>query len=224
MLVEAEDDTTPDPQPDRVDSEVTSSRISEWLVGVDPSGADEAAPARAPQQAAGTLPEDDEIALPDKYGYRQVVFESAAYKTLVARLQRQALLTPLTEADAMMTIRRRILQQLPQTRHLSRQTESETFSIVLRAPWDPLAFLRDQYEGPQDPGELLGRVITLTGSMGDAQALPCSEYLSQTWPTTGPHMLAAVTEALETGEKASSRSTWYPLPFKYSHMAKRLLL
>ncbi|KAK4095834.1 hypothetical protein N658DRAFT_437414 [Parathielavia hyrcaniae] len=205
MLGLCEDDTTPDREPDPVDSEVTSSRISEWLVGLGAPGADEPAPACEPQ-AAAALPEDDEIHLPDRHQYRQVIFESAAYNALVARLERQALLTTLTEADAMMTIRHGIVQRLQRrqdySRHISRHTEAATFEMGLHVGWRPLTFLNDQYDTSKSPGKLIQRVITLTGSMNDAQALPCSEYMSQTWPTTGPHILAAVVELLETGRQA----------------------
>ncbi|KAK4100298.1 hypothetical protein N658DRAFT_559776 [Parathielavia hyrcaniae] len=64
------------PGTDPVDSEITSSRISEWLVGLGEPGADESTPT-CELQAAAALSED-EIHLPDKRRYRHVVFESAA--------------------------------------------------------------------------------------------------------------------------------------------------
>jgi len=212
MLELSEEDAAPQREPDPVSDEVTSSRIGEWLVSLDAPGPDESSLAREPQ-AAAALPEDDEIFLPDKHGYRQVVFDSLAYKTLVSRLERRVRLAIPAEADGMMAIRQRILGRLRQKQHVSRHSESETFQMVLSATWDPIAFLRDQYEeGSGPPGELLGRVITLTGSMDDAQALPCSEYLSQTWPETGPHILAVVTASMQTDSNISSRSAEQQTP------------
>ena len=212
MLGLAKENAAPHREPDPVDDEVTSSRISEWLVGLNAPKPDEAVILVAnEQQSAAAPPDDNEISLPDMHEYRQAVFDSVAYKTLVSRLERQVRLTLPTETDAMTTIRQRIPQELARRQHISRHAESETFTMLISAAWDPLAFLRGQYEGFDALGELLGRVITLTGSMGDAQALPCSEYLSQTWPTIGPHVLAIIAESLRT-EKDALGGNWHINP------------
>jgi len=205
MLELSDEDAAPQREPDPVSDKVTSSRIGEWLVSLDAPGPEESLLAREPP-AVAALPEDDEIFLPDKHGYRQVVFDLLANKTLVSRLERRVRLAIPAETDGMVAIRQRILSRLRQKQHVSRHSESETFQMVFSAAWDPIAFLRDQFEGSWSLGELLGRVITVTGSMEDAQALPCSEYLSQTWPTTGPHILAAVTSSMQTNSSISSRS------------------
>lgn len=157
------------------------------------------------QQSGAAPPDDNEISLPDKHGYRQTIFDSPAYKTLVSRLERHVKLTLPTETDAMMAIRQRILQELKERQYINRHAASQTFTMPISAAWDPLAFLRDQYQEFNTPGELLMRVITLTGSMGDAQALPCSEYPSQTWPTIGPQILAQIAKSLHTGKGASGK-------------------
>lgn len=61
--------------------------------------------------------------------------------------------------------------------------------------WDPISFLREQqYQGSLH--ETIEKVITLTGSTKNAQALTTLEYLRQTWPTTGEHILQLVKDVL----------------------------
>jgi hypothetical protein len=162
-----------------VDSEFTNSRIGEWLGDLDgvpavegpnpfPSDADA-------QEQLVSLPDgedddDNEIILPDKYGYRQAVFGSTPYNALVARLTREALLAPcpLEEGEGMSNIRTQILAAIPDRRSVSRRSDSQIFKIAIDANWNPIQFLGNQYGGFSDPQDLLGKVITLTGSMSDA--------------------------------------------------------
>jgi len=94
------------------------------------------------------------------------------------------------------TVRAKILSLLPESRHVSRKVESETFKAHFTAEWGLASFLDEQYQGQASPEELLAKVITLTGSTSDTQALPCSEYLRQTWPWSGERVLRAVSRAL----------------------------
>jgi hypothetical protein len=48
----------------------------------------------------------------------------------------------------------------------------------------------------ESPSEALERVITLTGSANDAQTTTTGEYLSQTWPATGKHVMLLVTNIM----------------------------
>lgn len=41
--------------------------------------------------------------------------------------------------------------------------------------------------------------ITLTGSLIDAQALPCIEYLRQTWPLSGEYILRLLQKLMDSG-------------------------
>lgn len=213
MLGMGEED---DPLPrdlDQVDDEQTSVRISEWLVGVDAPTATPDAPGPSPhvEVTVENLHVDDEVILPDKHGYRQVVFDSAPYKALLSRLAREISLTPLVEGDAMDVIRSQILKTLPERRHVSRYVESETFTMVFNATWDLAEFLITQYETSYQPENVLGKVITLTGSISDAQALPCSEYLSQTWPATGHHVLEVISRSFQIDKQVTSkRSIQHP--------------
>jgi hypothetical protein len=215
------EDALPQREQAQVDAEAISSRVREWLVGLDDSGPNETSQPHDVLSAV-VLPDHDEVSLPDKRGYRDVVFGSPAYKALVARLKRRARLTQPAETDAMMSIRRRILKELPHERHISRHSESERFTMALRVAWNPKVFFQNQYQGFEAAAELLPRVITLTGSADDAQALPCSDYLFQTWPSTGPHVLNAVKRSLETEEKVSSMSLMRKRHSLPVHVCRRL--
>jgi len=207
LLELAEEDSASQRERDRFDLNVTSSRVSDWLIGLDcPPAADEPVARTHELQPTISSEVEEEVILPDKHDYREVVFKSEAYKTLVGRITREASLTLITGSDAVSKIRSAILKTLPSQQYVSRHVESEMHTMVLRVAWEPVAFLEHEYGSSEKPREMLGRVITLTGSMSNAQALPCSDYLSQTWPMTGPHVLAVVGEALQSGDGATSKS------------------
>ncbi|KAK0751264.1 hypothetical protein B0T18DRAFT_319853 [Schizothecium vesticola] len=199
MLSQDEVDNAMARESDRVNNEFTSSRIGEWLTGLGGSAPPAEEPVRVihDEHLDQDLLENDEVVLPNKHGYRQVVFDSVPYRTLLSRLTREALLTSLAEGDAMNTIRRQILAILPDRRRVSRYRESETFTMVFDAQWNPATFLEHQFGGSVEPEDVLGKVITLTGSMSEAQALPCAEYLRQTWPATGTHILDTIEKSLQ---------------------------
>ena len=68
--------------------------------------------------------------------------------------------------------------------------------MTFTADWNPTEFLCQQFGSQCDISRLLGEVLTFTGTATDAQILPCSEYLDQTWPTTGLAFLELLRKAL----------------------------
>lgn len=72
--------------------------------------------------------------------------------------------------------------------------------------WDPIAFLKDQ-EYKEDPAEALPIVITLTGSADNAQALTCSQYLQQKWPSYGLQVLELIQSVLRSQPNVPAGST-----------------
>jgi hypothetical protein len=61
--------------------------------------------------------------------------------------------------------------------------------------WDPLKFMEEQgYSG--DERSILDKIITINGSLHEAQALTCAQYMQQTWPATGADTLGAIVSAL----------------------------
>jgi hypothetical protein len=61
--------------------------------------------------------------------------------------------------------------------------------------WDPLHFTQEQgYTEAAE--EVIKYAITLTGNMSQAQVMPCGQYLSQVWPSSGSVVLQMVQDAL----------------------------
>ena len=151
-----------------------------------------------PEELPDIEPLEDEIDLIDLSRYHSLITESSAFDWLVGSLQRELQLANST-VDGMMHIRRRILQGLPTPRHVSRKQAVPSVKVTFTAPWDPVSFVEEQgYDTEVE--DLLGKVITLTGSSEDAQATTCEQYLCQTWPSTGMHMLRIIGDTLQGGE------------------------
>jgi hypothetical protein len=116
-------------------------------------------------------PLEDEVDLNDLYRYQSLITESSAFDWLVGSLQRELQLAN-SAVDGMMNIRRRILQGLPSTRHISRKQAVPSVQVTFTAPWDPISFIEEQgYDVEIE--DILGKVITLTGSSADVQATTC---------------------------------------------------
>ncbi|ETS81700.1 hypothetical protein PFICI_06702 [Pestalotiopsis fici W106-1] len=74
---------------------------------------------------------------------------------------------------------------------------SEVQTILFYFDWDLKGFMENQYREAQSSAAI-GRVITLTGSCQDAQALTCAQYLEQTWPMTGKVTLQLIMDLLDS--------------------------
>jgi hypothetical protein len=125
--------------------------------------------------------------LPQLRIYREFLASSSAYQWLVDSLRREINLAHV-EPNCMETIRQSIIQALPNARTVSRKVPADTFSVLVEMDWNVKEFLRSQDYGVPEV-QALRRALTITGSAVDAQALPCAEYLRQTWPTTASSFL-----------------------------------
>ncbi|MCJ1393379.1 hypothetical protein MMC18_006252 [Xylographa bjoerkii] len=83
------------------------------------------------------------------------------------------------------------------------------FSVQVH--WNVLDFLREQFDGYTQVA--LGSIVTLTGTAKLAQATTAGEYLKMHWPISGPALLVALQEAIESHELRSS-TTWPELNAK----------
>lgn len=75
-------------------------------------------------------------------------------------------------------------------------------SIAYKVLWEVPRFLKGYF--PQS--QRLGNVLTLTGDAKDSQALPCGEYLKNTWPRISEHILQAMEEVLQTSIKGHAET------------------
>jgi hypothetical protein len=73
---------------------------------------------------------------------------------------------------------------------ISRRRKPVLFTVRLELDWDLVGFLKSQEYDEETPARkeslhtFVRRVITLSGDENIVQALPCSEYMEQIWPTT----------------------------------------
>lgn len=77
------------------------------------------------------------------------------------------------------------------------------YSVVLRVHWD----LRDFVSQELDTTDQISDMITLTGTLSQAQALTCEAYMRQTWPQSGSQMLEAVKHVLINEKSCKYLST-----------------
>jgi hypothetical protein len=147
-------------------------------------------------------PLEDEIDIQDLDRYQSLITGSTAFEWLVGSLQRELQLDN-TASAGMTFIRRRILQGLPTPRHISRNKAVPSVQVTFTAPWDPVSFIQEQGYDPATE-DLLGKVITVTGSSEDVQATTCKEYLCQTWPSTGKYILRIIEDTLCSSVTGSS--------------------
>lgn len=150
-----------------------------------------------PEGEADDEDQEDDDDIPDLIVYRKIVLGAPAFKTLVATLQRECLLvTP--ELDFMREIGQKLLECLPLSPRISRRRSAESFKVKCTVSWDPITFLITQEYTPQ-PATAFETAITLTGSNRIAQALPCGQYLSQTWPSTGEQIMGLIKGLIRKG-------------------------
>ncbi|GAB1195455.1 hypothetical protein APSETT444_004714 [Aspergillus pseudonomiae] len=145
--------------------------------------------------------------LPQLQSYRALIINSPSYKWLLTILHRECMLAP-PEANVIHQIRDYILAVLPVSPIISRKTPTMTFEVFVRLNWNPIAFYTEQ-EYAESPKDAMERAITLTGSRTTAQALTCSQYMSQTWPLTGIQILQLITE-FASGEHNNRPSAVLP--------------
>ena len=128
--------------------------------------------------------------------YRQLLQGSNAFSWLLSTIRRDVELTGL-EPVAMRSIREAVLGSFHNFRQpVSRWRKPRRVEMRFVVAWDPLAFLA--HEGyHEEPQIALGRVICITGSQYIAQALPCREYMRQTWPSTGIQTLDLIEKVVE---------------------------
>ena len=69
------------------------------------------------------------------------------------------------------------------------------YSVALRVHWELEEYLDKYFDAKDDNGN----IMTLTGEVACAQALPCGEYMQQTWPRTGAATFTAVQYTLLHG-------------------------
>ena len=129
--------------------------------------------------------------------YLNLTTDTPAYNCLVGYLRRELYLN-CSEAYVMAEVGTRIADSLPQSEKVTWRKAATTHSMVFELDWDPQAFVWDQ-EIDEECGNAVSMAVTVTGCTDDAQALSCSQYLTQTWPGAGPELLELIKGAVRDG-------------------------
>jgi hypothetical protein len=130
--------------------------------------------------------------------------ESDAYQWLIFKLcQHDRLSFP--DTNTLKEIGTMFFSQLcaqGRMRKMSRHKPTPLASITFQLNWDPRLY--SQILNPSnDPSGILSKCLCLTGTRSEAQALTVSEYVLQTWPVTGKHIIHLLEEliALPNGQE-----------------------
>jgi hypothetical protein len=133
----------------------------------------------------------------DRADYHSLVSKSSAYEWLLGRLRVELKLIP-TGPNTMESIRTTILASLLPVWRISDKRPPQPAKASFEMDWDPIGFIAEQ-DYLLAPEEVIETALTLTGTLEDAQATTCVEYLRQTWPRTGEHTLQLVKLTLQSG-------------------------
>ncbi|KAK7990856.1 hypothetical protein PG990_015136 [Apiospora arundinis] len=169
--------------------------LDRWLGFSDEDGYEEL-PAVHHGDSSDPSIAEDEFRILEMEQYVNVVFQHRTYRWLVAQLQREILLSR-ANPDTLDTIRDEILRLAPLNGHVTRRKAPVSVCVTYMVQWDIMKFFRGQEYKIPNHKAISGAVI-LTGSYIDAQAVTCFDYMSQTWPLTGPRTLELVQQLVQT--------------------------
>ncbi|GLA68590.1 hypothetical protein AtubIFM55763_005331 [Aspergillus tubingensis] len=151
--------------------------------------------------------EDGDENLPEHTEFWSLITSSPVYEWLLGSLRRKLHLQP-AEPNVQDAIRDRILETLPSSRRVSRYDQPTIYQVEFLLNWDPASFIAEQEYDTSKEG-FLGKIITITGSGQDAQAMTCLQYLQQTWHSYGADILQLV-EATLLSERDYKHSCTLP--------------
>lgn len=152
-------------------------------------------------ETTSTVSDNADVARTDVGLYREFIKTTPAYRWLIASLQRESILTRGTP-DIMETIKDSILNALPSGHKMSKHVPPQAYKVTFEVAWEPLSFLKDQ-QYVEIPEKAIQKAITFTGTGNDAQAMTAREYLEQTWPATGAHVMQLVSDVLSNSMEHS---------------------
>jgi hypothetical protein len=145
--------------------------------------------------------------------YHKIIFDSAAYKWLLASLINETILQWSTKESHVMVkgIRQRILDQLP-TGTVGKQRALFGHKVKFDLQWGDTFkgwFEHETIDRCIRSDQSFAELITVTGSAEEAQALTIKQYLYQTWPKRGPQLLGVLQNAINSHEHYYSGKTIY---------------
>ncbi|KAI0890573.1 uncharacterized protein GGS22DRAFT_15409 [Annulohypoxylon maeteangense] len=139
--------------------------------------------------------QNETLNLPTIEKYTRLIFADPGYLWLLDRLRREITFAN-PDSHILDEIRSQIRQTVPPAMPLVRGKFPGYITIKYILDWDILGFLHSQEYNPST-ADVIAKVITLTGSSMDAQALSCRDYMVQIWPSTGCKTLAVLQNSLK---------------------------
>ncbi|KAL1637009.1 hypothetical protein SLS58_009535 [Diplodia intermedia] len=198
---EDEDDT--DDENVKTDSgHITAASIRQWQEGLELAIEPEDVELTSPYIDPDEDDEPDETELPS---YRKLVVGTPEFDWLIGNIRKELVLqtAPNSAVEAISGRIRACIRSMRRFRHISRRQQPEACQALFEVDCDILGFSRSQNYEVQSR-EAIGTAVTLTGTIIDAQACTCAQYMRQTWPTTGiatlellEHLVAASGAACE---------------------------
>lgn len=140
---------------------------------------------------------DDPVAEQIYDKYFELIWGHVSYAWLLGQMRNKLL---LANGDNLISrIRAEVFRTLPRPSRVS-IGYVPTYSAFFIVDWPLKAFLQSQL---RRVGECeLGHVLTISGTLCDAQALTCNEYMEQTWPSSGIHLVRLI-QSLKSSEEIS---------------------
>lgn len=195
-----------DEEPERELFQRPSAMTSDWLSQVEPGLLDD------PWKEDLISDSEDELDLFQFADYEQFVRKSGAYKWLLSKIRQFDRLTYgnsdfLSEIGTQ--IQNRLWTQEP-LRQISGRKPSSTVTMVFSLDWNPMSIFLER-ELDLTLTDVFERAMCLTGTVYEAQATTVVEYMAQTWPETGEHIIALIKKLISSPEGEECVCRFHPI-------------
>ena len=143
-------------------------------------------------------------ALPQLPEYENFIAKSEAYRWLLSRMSQHDGFSN-GKVDAMITIENEILGHFRTQEHLTTMSRSKPQALTcmkIHLRWDPREYISSLGLDPDSCN--FDKILSITGTPHESQAIGVVEYLRQTWPTTTDVDVLPVLRQLITIQKTRS--------------------
>jgi hypothetical protein len=129
--------------------------------------------------------------------------QDLAYSAMLRTARSIATLTP--DAAALRNITQS-MERILNASGIYLQETMDTYQVQFDIDWDLFGFFKEQnYDASIGP--IMERVITITGTADNAQALTCLDYMNMVWPLTARDTLKAIQKAMTSNSNSNSNSS-----------------
>jgi hypothetical protein len=125
------------------------------------------------------------------------LLETESYKWLLIKLRSEVLLVSPGE-KIIEVIRQDITDHIFINRGENDRVLMASSGMIFSMNWDVLVFMEEQ-KYPSEYSDSVERIITITGTCDDGQALTFAQYITQTWPSIAAIILKIIKNAIAIG-------------------------